>query len=109
MAFLYPDLDYYHPDDLKRSRRGILYDLQAEQAAALHFPGRMWADHMDQIRELGNTAGREAVRIRYQPGVPLGRGELWRMRASLAVAATPALRMPINCFRRVRSLLRSSP
>ncbi len=105
MAFLYPDMDYYHPEDLKRSRRGIAYDLLSDPAAALHFPGRMWEEHLGQIRNLDRTTGRPPVHIRYQPAVPLDRWELWRMRASLAAAATPALRAPIDWYRRIRASL----
>jgi len=106
MAFLYPDLDCYHPEDMKRSRRGILYDLATEPAAALHFPGRMWEEHLPQIKELGQTAGRQAKRVRYQPAVPLDRIEVWRMRASLAAAGSPMLSKPITAFRWFRSRLR---
>ncbi len=107
MAFLYPDLDYYHPEDFKRSRRGIAYDLLSDRAAALHFPGRMWEEHLGQIRQLEQTSGRPPIRIRYQPSVPLDRPELWRMRATLAAAATPALRRPIDWFRRIRATMSS--
>jgi hypothetical protein len=108
MAFLYPDMDMYHPADLKRSRRGIRYDLFADPAAALHFPGRMWEEHLDQIRKLDQTADRPPVRIRYQPAVPLDRPEFWRMRATLAAAGSPALRNPIEWFRNIRAAVRPS-
>lgn len=106
MAFLYPNLDCYHPEDLKRSRRGILYDLATDTAAALHFPGRMWEEHLPQIRDLGQTAGRQPMRIRYLPAVPLDRIEIFRMRTSLALAATPLLSKPINAFRWLRARFR---
>lgn len=106
MAFLYPDLDCYHPEDMKRSRRGILYDLATDPAAALHFPGRMWEDHLPQIHQLDQTAGRKAMHVRYQPAVPLDRFEVLRMRASLAAAATPALSKPIEAYRWLRARLR---
>jgi hypothetical protein len=106
MAFLYPDLDCYHPEDMKRSRRGILYDLATDPAAALHFPGRMWEDHLPQIKQLEQTAGRQPMRVRYQPAVPLDRIEVFRMRASLAAAATPILSKPIHAFRWLRARLR---
>jgi hypothetical protein len=106
MAFLYPELDCYHPDDMKRSRRGILYDLATDQAAALHFPGRMWEEHMTQIKLLEQTTGRPPVKVRYQPAVALDRLEILRMRASLAAAATPVLSMPIGALRWLRARLR---
>ena len=49
MAYLFRDMDIYHPDDLKRSRVGKLYQLATETCAALHFPGKMWLPHLDQI------------------------------------------------------------
>jgi hypothetical protein len=106
MAFLYPDLDCYHPEDMKRSRRGVLYDLATDPAAALHFPGKMWEEHLPQIKDLDQTTGRQPMRIRYQPAVPLDRIEIFRMRASLTAAATPMLAKPINAFRWLRARLR---
>jgi hypothetical protein len=91
---------------MKRSRRGILYDLATDPAAALHFPGRMWEEHMTQIKLLEQTAGRPPVKVRYQPAVPLDRMEILRMRASLATAAMPVLSKPIEAFRWLRARLR---
>lgn len=106
MAFLYPNLDYYHPEDLKRSRRGVIYDLLNDPAAALHFPGGMWREHLVQIAGLEKTAGRDPVLIRYQPAVALDRMEMLRMRASLKIAGSPMLRTPIECYRKIRAKLK---
>lgn len=107
MAFLYPDMEHYHPEDLKRSRIGIRYDPSDDSSAALHFPGRMWKEHMDQIIKLEQTtSGRPAVSIRFTPSSPLTHMELLRMRATLAVADNPLLRHPVNLFRMCRKMIR---
>lgn len=108
LAFIYPNIEHYHPDDLKRSRIGIQYDLASDPCAALHFPGRMWKEHMNQIKRLAETtSGRTPIEIRYQPAVPLDRIELMRMRATLAIANNPLLRAPVNLFRKIRQKIRS--
>lgn len=104
MAFLYPDMQYYHPEDLKRSRRGIRYDLATDSSAALHFPGRMWEEHMQQIELLSDHAPRDPATIRFEPAVPLSRFELFRMRATLKVAESRWLRLPVDLYRSLRRM-----
>lgn len=103
MAYLFPEMEMYHPGDLKRSRRGMRYDLSTEPAAALHFPGGMWREHLDQMPLLASHAGREAVQVRYQAAVPLTRAELLRMRLQVSISDSPLTGRLINA---ARSLLR---
>jgi hypothetical protein len=103
MAFLFPGMNYYHPDDLKRSRRGVLYDLLTDPAAALHFPGRMWKQHLKQILDLKKTEGRSAISVRYLKAVPLTHLELWKMRTMLAIGSSPFLKAPVNALRTLRT------
>jgi len=106
MAYLFHEMLVYHPDDLKRSRVGAHYDLAKEACAALHFPGKMWLPHMDQIEALRDPVDSTTVKVRYQDPVPLTRSELFRMRFNMKLATSPALRAPINAFRKLRKRLR---
>lgn len=101
MAYLYPEMEVYHPDDLKRSRRGLRYDLANDPAAALHFPGGMWREHLDQMPLLQAHAVREAVEIRYQAAVPLTHSELWRMRLQVRISDSPILGRGVNLARKL--------
>jgi hypothetical protein len=99
MAYLYPEMDLYHPDDLKRSRRGVRYNLATESAAAIQFPGGMWQQHLDQIPGLEAQAGREPEEIRYKQAEPLTHGELLRMRFQVKISDSPVFGRIINFFR----------
>ena len=103
MAYLYPEMEMYHPDDLKRSRRNTRYDVAAEPAAALHFPGGMWREHLGQMDSLRAHTGRKPMEIRYQDAVPLSRLELLRMRLQVKASDSPLTGRAINL---ARSLLR---
>jgi len=105
MAYLYRDMDLYHPEDLKRSRRGMIYELSTDPSAALHFPGGMWRDHMDQIEALAGSQPQPASAIRHQEPVPLTRTELLRMRLSVSLSDAPLLRTAINQARKLRGRL----
>jgi hypothetical protein len=105
MAYLFRDMELYHPDDLKRSRRNIRYDLASDPAAALHFPGGMWREHLDQIARLAGLPERSERRVRYQPPSPLSRMELLRMRALVKISDSSVFGAPINFLRKVRSAL----
>jgi len=105
MAYLYRDMDLYHPEDLKRSRRGMIYDLATDPSAALHFPGGMWHGHIDQIESLANAPPRPAKAIRHQEPVSLTRTELLRMRLYLKLAESTAARFPIHFYRKMRRLI----
>jgi hypothetical protein len=102
MAYLFHDMELYHPEDLKRSRVGRVYNLSAETCAALHFPGRMWVPHMDQIEALDSIASPAEAHIRYQQPVPLSFSELFRMRLHMRLANSKLARLPIWLFRKVR-------
>ena len=105
MAYLFRNMELYHGDDLKRSRRNIRYDLASDPAAALHFPGGMWREHLDQIDRLVGLPERPKSRIRYQPPSPLSRMELLRMRALVKISDSSVFGAPINFLRKVRSAL----
>ena len=106
MAFLYPEMEYYHPEDLKRSRRGVYYDFTAETCAALHFPGKMWETHMEQIKQLPSLPARQPLNLSFLPTVPLDRAELARMRGMLWIAESRFLRLPLKLFRKLRRVVR---
>jgi len=102
MAYLFRNMELYHPEDLKRSRVRVRYDLAADSSAALHFPGGMWRDHLNQLDALAELEGREAVNVRFDKPVPLSRAELLRMRLAVTVSDSPVLREPINQLRKLR-------
>lgn len=102
MAYLYRDMNLYHPEDLKRSRRGMIYKLSTDQSAALHFPGGMWRDHMEQIEALSDSQPPPASAIRHREPVPLTHAELLRMRFSVSLSDAPFLRVAINQARKAR-------
>lgn len=99
MAYLYPDMEMYHPEDLKRSRRSVTYDLAHETAAALHFPGGMWCLHLQQMNLLKEQGGRKAVAIRYQAALPVTRAEFIRMRLQVRLSDSPLFGRIINMIR----------
>jgi hypothetical protein len=105
MAYLFRDMVMYHPDDLKRSRVGVRYDLATETCAALHFPGGMWRSHLDQMAPLYSRPATAECAIRYQDPVPLTRAELLRMRMCVGLSDSPLLRGPINQLRKLRGRL----
>lgn len=105
MAYLFRDMHLYHPEDLKRSRVGVRYDLATEACAALHFPGGMWRDHLDQIARLSSLPARSEISVRYQAPIALDRLELLRMRLQVGVSDSPLLRDAINRLRKLRRKL----
>lgn len=100
-AYLYPDMEYYHPDDFKRSRVGTQYQLSNMECAALHFPGRMWREHLGQIEALEKEGIKSPVQIRFQKPVPLSHIELARMRAQLKLGDSATLRPILNVLRKL--------
>ena len=107
MAYLFKDMSIYHPDDLKRTRVGTSYNLTEESCAALHFPGKMWLPHMNQIEALSGISVETETSIRYQDAIPLSHTELLRMRLYMKLANSPAVRAPINTYRRLRNRLKN--
>jgi hypothetical protein len=106
MAYLFRDMELYHPDDLKRSRRSIRYDLTNDDSAALHFPGGMWRENLNQIKRLGTQYPSAPATIRYQNPSPLTHAELVRMRLAVSVSDSPLLRGSINRLRQLRGSIR---
>ena len=100
-AYLYNEMEYYHPEDLKRSRVGSIYQLMDEHCAALHFPGKMWSNHLDQVEQLAIADDRPALHIRYEAAVPLTAVELMRMRAQVRMGNSTVLAKPLNLIRKI--------
>lgn len=103
MAFLYPGMLLYHPDDLMRSRRAIVYDLRHLKAVALHFPGRMWEAHLDQLDILQPAA--ETAAVRFVRAVSLKITELLRMHLAIGIAQSAWSRLFILMYRKIRAQL----
>ena len=108
MAYLFKDMSLYHPEDLKRSRVGVLYDLDKTTACALHFPGRMWLKHMDQIERYTPDRSRPAMNLRFNPAPPLSVAEISRMRFYRMLADLRLLNTPIRWYRNIRRQLTST-
>jgi hypothetical protein len=106
MAYLFPDLTHYHIDDFKRTRVGVRYDMRTEACIALHFPGGMWKDHLDQIAALDGEPDRPEALLRITPATPLTTGEMLRMRYSLAASRVSILKFPIRIYRALRGKLK---
>lgn len=105
MAYLFRNMELYDPEDLKRSRRNVRYDLSVEPAAALHFPGGMWKDHLDQIAQLSSLPRHSAKNVRSIETIPLDHFELLRMRLLVKISDAPLLGIIINHIRKIRSKL----
>ena len=83
---------------------GSTYQLIEEECAALHFPGKMWLKHMDQIEQLSNVTSKHPGKIRYESAVALTAGELIRMKVQARMGNSTLLAKPLNV---VRKLLRA--
>ena len=103
MAYIFPEMRLYDPDDLMRSRRGMIYDLNQLEATALHFPGCMWEPHLDQLN--GFTPASEPKKLRYANTAPLSLLEILRMRLTIGVAGSRWSRLPVQCGRAIRARL----
>lgn len=108
MAFLYPSMLLYHAEDLMRSRRGIIYDVLKLDATALHFPGKMWEPHLTQIEQFVSGKCPEQLRPRLVDTIPLGIREIFKMRATLAIAQAAWARRPAESYRRIRAKLKTN-
>lgn len=100
-AYLYNDMEYFHPGDFKRSRNGSLYEIENESCTALHFPGKMWKPHIDQIHRISNSTDKESVNLRLLPSVPFSRFEFIRMRLQIKMGESRLLARPLNFFRKL--------
>ncbi|MFZ1529819.1 MAG: hypothetical protein WAT19_13770 [Ferruginibacter sp.] len=103
-AFLYNNMEYYHPKDLMRSRIGTTYKLRNEKCAAIHFPGKMWMNHLDQIEQLHGQPVKPAIKMRYRPPVPITAVELYKMRILIKAGKSTTLAGPLNLLRSVRRI-----
>ena len=100
-AYLFNEMEYYHPKDLRRSRVGSIYNLTEESCAAIHFAGRMWRPHLDQIKQLPGLTNKPSSKIRYLPSVNLTSAELIQMRVKLKLGKSSILAKPLNIFRKI--------
>jgi hypothetical protein len=100
-AYLYNEMEYYHPQDFKRSRVGSVYQLDEEECAALHFPGKMWLKHMDQIEQLSGRENKTSMEVRYEPAVALTTAELMRMKLQARMGNSTLLAKPLNLIRKL--------
>jgi len=106
LAFLYPDAEMYHPEDFVRSRRGKRYDLSTMSASALHFPGRMWESHIEQIRRLSPQTDAVSKMIRKERAVPLNYLEIARMKYYRSLESASWSRLPLRAYRATRKIFR---
>lgn len=98
-AFLYPGMENYHPDDMKRSRVGSIYNLKEMSCAALHFCGGMWKPHLKQIEQLSDSKSDGVATVRFVPSVPMSGLELYRTNISLKIGDSKLLAKPLNVAR----------
>jgi len=103
MAYIFPEMRLYDPDDLMRSRRGMIYDLHQLQAMALHFPGSMWEPHLRQLN--GFRPASQPKEVRYANTAPLSLLEILRMRVTIGVAGSRWSRLPVLWGRAIRAQL----
>jgi hypothetical protein len=103
MAYLFPEMRLYHPDDLMRSRRGMIYDLHQLRATALHFPGSMWEPHLRQLN--GFRPASQPKEVRFANTAPLSLLEILRMRVTIGVAGSRWWRLPVLWGRAIRATL----
>lgn len=104
LAFLYPRMEMYHPDDFRRSRRGRHYDFKTLDAVALHFPGRMWEPELDQIREF--IPEQTNYTVRRESSVTLGVIEIIRMKSYRLLEEASWARFPLKIYRGLRTFHR---
>lgn len=105
-AYLYDNMLYYHPEDLKRSRIGTVYNLKEDGCAALHFPGKMWMNHLEQIGKLIDDKVKPPVQVRYLPPKPLTGLEIKKMRLRIRAGQSKTLVGPLNLLRNMRRVLK---
>lgn len=100
-AYLFNDLEYYHPRDFKRSRVGSIYDLEDESCAALHFVGKMRQPHINQINRISNSKDKKSVDVSLVPPVPFSLFEFFRMKLQIKLGESKLLAKPLNIFRKL--------
>ncbi len=100
-AYLYNDLEYYHPKDFKRSRNGSKYHLKKESCAALHFAGSMWRSQIKEINAVPYSQEKAPLDLRFLPAVPLSAFELFKMHLQLKMGASKLLAPPLNIYRKL--------
>jgi len=105
MAYLYPEMLIYDPEDVKRSRAGKTYDLANLDSAALHFPGRMWQGHMDQIKHLEMSPPPPPRTIRFIEPTKLNHLKLFLTQAYGAIVNSTAARAPSRVLSKLRGCL----
>lgn len=100
-AYLYRNLQYYHPADFMRTRVGSIYKLDSLDSAAVHFPGKMWMHHLEQIERLEEGEKKEPVQIRFKQARELSRFEILRMRTQLRMGDSTFLKPSLDLMRKL--------
>lgn len=100
-AYLYNDMEYFHPKHFKRSRVGSIYNLQNESCAALHFAGRMWRPHLDQILKIPFFPEKSPLDLQFLPSEPLSTFEFIRMHLKLRMGKSKWMARPLNFYRKI--------
>jgi hypothetical protein len=103
LAYLYPDCRIFSLDDFARSRRKRRYDLTTMPSVALHFPGGMWKEHLNEIAAHAVDMQEPPRLVRTQRATPLSLIEILRMYAALACEQNYFLQRLANIYRRLRS------
>lgn len=100
-AYLYNNMEYYHPEDMKRGRFGVDYDLSELTCAAMHFPGGMWQFYLSQMAQMCETTGRQTMQIRFLKPVAISLAEILHMRIRIKIGDSKFLNKPLNLVRRL--------
>lgn len=103
-AYLYNNMEYFHPEDLKRGRFGSVYKLDDLECAAIHFPGGMWRSYLGQIERMTHVDDKGPLKMRFLPAVPITRGEILHMRIRTKVGDSKLLHGPLNVLRSIRRM-----
>ena len=102
LAYLYPDCRIFALQHFARSRRGRVYDLPRQQSVALHFPGGMWKDQLNQIAEFKMAVTKTSWLVHTEIPKTLSHWEIMRMNGALACEQNYFLQRLANIYRRFR-------
>lgn len=102
-AYLYNNMEYYHPEDMKRGRFGVSYNLSELTCAAIHFPGGMWQFYLSQIEQMNEPVMQQPVQMRFLKPEEITMMEILHMRIRTKIGGSKLLNKPLNV---VRKLLR---
>ena len=103
-AFLFRDTLVFSLKDFTRSRVGVRYDLKSLESVALHFPGRMWERHLDQIRAFQPDLGLTPKAVDFCQPKRLDCYEVAKMNFVKYAQANSLLDKGVNLYRKVRRI-----